>query len=899
MSTMRDAKGQRAAGFSDRSNTRSGVRQSSSKRSGHDRSSTSRSSRAPQWTQLARFVGNQRVLRAMQVPPGELPQALAREVVQARGSGEPLPEPFRVRVDAASGPGAKPVFLRTDAVADALARALGSRAFTFRDTIFFARGEYRPGTAEGQQVIAHELAHVFQQRRACSGTRIRVGDPESAGEGEARRVADEFAHTSAHGGVPAVRWTADAGEIQRLSIHAPGAGMVTVSPGTQGVASAESGRKAPSPEAVRIVQALMAGTTLDDRASVAKLPAADLEYVQQALQRWLDDHPAMSSWEHQEVADSLWLARATLAHKVLGRFSAAQPLTGLLTSVALGLAAGMDRATDWATVVDDTQASLSTASGVREFGDGALDGIWSGVKRSVVDNAKALLMLGAAGSAMAYAFVLGPALIPAIAIWKPGLLEEVNSALEGAWTEIKDCAIRMAADPAFVFNAGFEWGVSMGLAAGDSVNKEFLAAGAREKGKYIGEIFGYSVAEIAMLFVGPEELLLKGGGHGAALIGRLSGRARKLAESAPALVEAIAAKAGKLRSSLEQPLRELEQVLMDAKCSGWPRETPSPLAEGVGVVDSNLGNRSGAIGQLRKNAVQKKYWEAVEESRRPLEVRSTQPELPTARPVGGKNKASLAEGPEGLGEARKDVEKSARAEGRSGPKNAEQEPEGRLKASAQKAESVATVRTYSEEAAAHETPTEARWGSPEHRALRYSDYMKPEMKKLRRKYGITEKSKSEWRRSYDQLYDNFHKGMKAERQRLTFFGLEKNNRTMKRAPAGKWQGDDFIPDAVLREDGSELAPGEELDPRKAYQLFEIKHRQYLAKEQYNLKAMLEYLEQSPESRLYLVVRAAEDPAGATEISGPLGDMLVRLMDEGRVTVHPFDPALLKKTTKVP
>lgn len=41
---------------------------------------------------------------------------------------------------------------------------LGAKAFTMGESIYFAPGFYRPNTAEGKKLLAHELTHVVQQR---------------------------------------------------------------------------------------------------------------------------------------------------------------------------------------------------------------------------------------------------------------------------------------------------------------------------------------------------------------------------------------------------------------------------------------------------------------------------------------------------------------------------------------------------------------------------------------------------------------------------------------------------------------------------------------------------------------------------------------------------------------
>lgn len=56
------------------------------------------------------------------------------------------------------------VRLHTDTRAAALATAIGARAFTFGNHIFFNTGQYQPQTAEGLELLAHELTHTIQQQ---------------------------------------------------------------------------------------------------------------------------------------------------------------------------------------------------------------------------------------------------------------------------------------------------------------------------------------------------------------------------------------------------------------------------------------------------------------------------------------------------------------------------------------------------------------------------------------------------------------------------------------------------------------------------------------------------------------------------------------------------------------
>ena len=73
------------------------------------------------------------------------------------------------------------VRVHTDARAAASARDVGAFAYTLGNNIVFGAGQFAPGTQEGRQLLAHELAHtvqqgqgvqrdVIQRRSGCSAT---------------------------------------------------------------------------------------------------------------------------------------------------------------------------------------------------------------------------------------------------------------------------------------------------------------------------------------------------------------------------------------------------------------------------------------------------------------------------------------------------------------------------------------------------------------------------------------------------------------------------------------------------------------------------------------------------------------------------------------------------------
>jgi hypothetical protein len=88
---------------------------------------------------------------------------------QGLGSGVPLGQSSPVEAESRFDYDFGGVRIHADEAAARSARELSARAYTVGQHVVFGAGEYRPGTAEGQKLIAHELAHVIQQSRGAAG----------------------------------------------------------------------------------------------------------------------------------------------------------------------------------------------------------------------------------------------------------------------------------------------------------------------------------------------------------------------------------------------------------------------------------------------------------------------------------------------------------------------------------------------------------------------------------------------------------------------------------------------------------------------------------------------------------------------------------------------------------
>jgi hypothetical protein len=83
------------------------------------------------------------------------------------------------------------VRVHSDDAAAASAAAVDAVAYTVGRHVAFARGSYAPGTPAGDQLLAHELAHVVQQTaaRPSSVPAVQVAAADAAGEREAMAAA--------------------------------------------------------------------------------------------------------------------------------------------------------------------------------------------------------------------------------------------------------------------------------------------------------------------------------------------------------------------------------------------------------------------------------------------------------------------------------------------------------------------------------------------------------------------------------------------------------------------------------------------------------------------------------------------------------------------------------------
>ena len=125
------------------------------------------------------------------MPTGEVHPAVQSTIDSTRGGGQALDGGVSERLSPSLGD-LSDVRVHTDSTANDLNHSVAARAFATGTDVYFAQDQYKPNTSDGDHLIAHELAHVVQQRGAPTSGPLTVSNPGDAMENEADQVADSI-----------------------------------------------------------------------------------------------------------------------------------------------------------------------------------------------------------------------------------------------------------------------------------------------------------------------------------------------------------------------------------------------------------------------------------------------------------------------------------------------------------------------------------------------------------------------------------------------------------------------------------------------------------------------------------------------------------------------------------
>lgn len=118
---------------------------------------------------------------SMEDPLGgtEVDSEVQRRIDSKRGGGRALGERESTSFSDSYGVDLSGVRVHADSEADQLSRSLQADAFTTGNDIFFRQGKYQPGTAEGDRLIGHELAHVATESGGAARSIHRFMTPST------------------------------------------------------------------------------------------------------------------------------------------------------------------------------------------------------------------------------------------------------------------------------------------------------------------------------------------------------------------------------------------------------------------------------------------------------------------------------------------------------------------------------------------------------------------------------------------------------------------------------------------------------------------------------------------------------------------------------------------------
>jgi hypothetical protein len=116
-----------------------------------------------------------------------------------RSSGAPLDSAVRAEMEPRFRHSFADVRVHADGRAAESARAVGAHAYAVGPHVVFGAGRYAPGSGEGRRLIAHELAHVIQQRGASASIqpKLEIGAAEDQAEREAEAAAERVSRGGA------------------------------------------------------------------------------------------------------------------------------------------------------------------------------------------------------------------------------------------------------------------------------------------------------------------------------------------------------------------------------------------------------------------------------------------------------------------------------------------------------------------------------------------------------------------------------------------------------------------------------------------------------------------------------------------------------------------------------
>jgi hypothetical protein len=202
---------------------------------------------------------------------GGLAPAIVHDVL--RSAGRPLDAPVRSEMERRLGHDFSQVRVHADGRAADSAQAVEAQAYTVGRSVVFGAGRYAPATAEGRDLIAHELAHVVQHGPLAppSGP-LPIGAANDPAEGAADRAAAGRGTAGSTGAAVQLRRKVvvnPAGAASQIISHLGGICAVPIAASATGELSATTCLAAP-PQSCECICDVLADATRTYTINVSK-----------------------------------------------------------------------------------------------------------------------------------------------------------------------------------------------------------------------------------------------------------------------------------------------------------------------------------------------------------------------------------------------------------------------------------------------------------------------------------------------------------------------------------------------------------------------------------------------------------------------------------------------------
>jgi hypothetical protein len=234
--------------------------------------------------------------------PGATGDAMPTVLRAELGEGQPLAGGLQTGMGAALGHDFSRVRVHTGGQAGALVNRLNARALAVGEDVAFAEGEYRPGTLVGDALIAHELAHVVQQRGAVGAGAQRTSDAETGALEEEADAAAAGTVVALHGG----------GRPELAALQQPALPRLRAGLRLQ-LSSCFSSTRASSTLLEDFRRDFPEPARLIDRSPAAQGIVRDAERAGSRYGGFAEDGPAHGTWAYT-VGSTVYIPRARTDH---------------------------------------------------------------------------------------------------------------------------------------------------------------------------------------------------------------------------------------------------------------------------------------------------------------------------------------------------------------------------------------------------------------------------------------------------------------------------------------------------------------------------------------------------------------------------------------------------------